>query len=132
MAAILLIDDEPDVLDSVGKVLERAGHEVHTCSDAADGLKIMEKSRVDIVITDLIMPNMNGVEVIKFIRNSYEKTKIIAISGGGNFGSALYQPNAITTTAYLEAAANAGADWVLTKPFNLSDLISAVDAVCEN
>lgn len=129
MASILLIDDEPDIRDSVGKVLGRSGHMVHTSASAEEGLQYLEHNQIDVVIADLIMPGLNGVEAIKRIRTMYAEAKIIAISGGGNFGSAAYQPDAIATTAYLEAAAIAGADIVLTKPFELRDLTSAVDAI---
>lgn len=129
MASILLIDDEPDIRDSVSRVLGRNGHSVHASENAEAGLRYLEENQIDVVIADLIMPGMNGVEAIKKIRELHAEAKVIAISGGGNFGSAAYQPDAIATTAYLEAAADAGADSVLTKPFELQDLLDAVDAV---
>lgn len=129
MASILLIDDEPDIRDSVGKVLGRSGHVVHTSASAEEALEYLEHNQIDVVIADLIMPGMNGVEAIKWIRKMYATAKIIAISGGGNFGSAAYQPDAIATNAYLEAASDAGADFVLTKPFELRDLTNAVDTI---
>tara|TARA_R110000782_G_scaffold62445_1_gene128339 strand:+ start:963 stop:1139 length:177 start_codon:yes stop_codon:yes gene_type:complete len=52
--------------------------------------------------------------------------KIIAISGGGNFGTKAYQPKAINSTAYLQAATKAGADWVITKPFEKSELLDSI------
>jgi CheY-like chemotaxis protein len=66
------------------------------------------------------------VEVITAIRRMRCRTGIIAISGGGNFGPHAYKPEAITTTAYLAAAQQAGADAVLTKPFDKDDLLEAV------
>jgi two-component system cell cycle response regulator CpdR len=127
MADILLIDDEIDILESMTKVLSREGHNIHSVAAAAEGLTYMTEKNLDLVITDLIMAGVNGVDVIKHIREAYPETKVIAISGGGNFGSAAYQPNAITTTAYLEAAADAGADAVLTKPFERSKLVEIVE-----
>ena len=132
MTTILLIDDERDVRDSVCKVLTRAGFTVHAESNAMDGLRYIEKNSVDLIITDLIMAGMNGVEAIQQIRLNDKNIKIIAVSGGGDFGSAAYRPNAIMTSAYLEAAADAGADVVLTKPFERIDLIAAVEVALKS
>jgi CheY-like chemotaxis protein len=75
------------------------------------------------------MPKINGVEAIEVIRQEFPAVRIIAISGGGNFGITAYQPTAITTSAYLAAAERAGAHLVLTKPFESGDLIQAVEQV---
>ena len=132
MTSILLIDDEPDIRDSVGRVLGRDGHSVHASENAEAGLRYLEDNQIDVVIADLIMPGINGVEAIKKIRELYSGVKVIAISGGGNFGSTAYKPNAIATSAYLEAASNAGADFVLTKPFEVQVLLDAIEAVMTN
>lgn len=75
------------------------------------------------------MPKINGLESIDLIRKEFPAVSIIAISGGGDFGITAYQPNAITTTAYLAAAERSGAHLVLTKPFESRDLIDAVEQV---
>ena len=126
MTKILLIDDEEDIRDSVIKTLTRAGYTIDAVSSAEEALTYSEENSVDLVITDLIMSKMNGVELIRKLRKDHPAIKIIAISGGGNFGPLAYQPDAITTTAYLEAAADAGADSVLTKPFQRDELIAQV------
>lgn len=126
MTKILLIDDEPDVRESVAKVLTRAGYEVSTTEDAEQGLLLLEEQDFDLLISDIIMPGIDGVHAIKLIRKSHPDMKILAISGGGNFGLESYKPEAITTTAYLQAAKEAGADWVLTKPFERTDLLGCV------
>jgi hypothetical protein len=69
------------------------------------------------------------VQAIESIRKAFPSVRIIAISGGGNFGVATYQPTAITTTAYLASAELAGAHLALTKPFESRDLIQAVEEV---
>jgi CheY-like chemotaxis protein len=69
------------------------------------------------------------VDLIKELRNAAFTGRIIAISGGGNLASAGYAPGAITTTAYLAAAAKVGADAVLTKPFERQELIGLVDSL---
>ena len=132
MSSILLIDDEEDVRDSVRMVLERSGFEVAAVSSAEEGIAAAESRKFDAVITDIIMPGINGVDAIKKIRKILPQVKILAISGGGNFGASAYKPEAITTTAYLQAAAEAGADGVLTKPFEKKELLESVRILFES
>jgi CheY-like chemotaxis protein len=129
MNSVLVIDDELDVRDAIKRVLERAGYSVRTVDNAADGLVALSAEPADIVITDVIMPKINGVDAIQSIRAQFPSVRIVAISGGGNFGMASYQPSAITTTAYLAAAQKAGAHLTLTKPFESKDLILALEQV---
>ena len=126
MARILLIDDDRDVRDSIAKVLVREGYEVTTAASAKKGLDILAKKQIDVLIADLIMPGTDGVLAIRQVRQSNTDIKILAISGGGNFGPKAYKPEAITTTAYLQAATDAGADRVLTKPFERVDVVESV------
>jgi CheY-like chemotaxis protein len=126
MTTVLLIDDESDVRDSVAKVLSREGFDVATAENVEQGLKLLGKRPFDVLITDVIMPGIDGVQAIRLVREINSDIKVIAISGGGNFGPKSYQPQAITTTAYLQAATEAGADWVLTKPFQKADIVDAV------
>jgi CheY-like chemotaxis protein len=129
MHSILVIDDEPDVRDAVKRVLDRVGYTVRTADSGVGALADLERIRTDVVITDIIMPKVDGVQVIESIRKAFPSVRIIAISGGGNFGITAYQPTAITTTAYLASAEQAGAHLVLTKPFESIDLIQAIDKV---
>jgi CheY-like chemotaxis protein len=78
------------------------------------------------------MPKVHGVELIKTLRERYPRIRIIAISGGGSFGPLGYKPEAISTHAYLAAAREAGAQEILTKPFDLTDLIAAVRRLLPN
>jgi CheY-like chemotaxis protein len=129
MHSILIIDDEPDVRDSMRRVLERAGFAVRTADSVAMALDEMRQLVSDVVITDIIMPKVSGVLAVESIRRDFPGVRIVAISGGGNFGITEYKPNAITTTAYLAAAERAGAHFLLTKPFESQDLIRAVESV---
>jgi CheY-like chemotaxis protein len=129
MQNILVVDDEPDVRDSVKYVLDRAGYSVRTAESAMDALAELARNPTDLVITDIIMPQINGVEAIESIRRAFPSVRIIAISGGGNFGVTEYQPAAITTIAYLASAEKAGAHLVLTKPFETVELIRSVEQV---
>src|SRR5689334_17772053 len=108
MQEILVIDDDEGVREALRRQLERVGYRVRLATDGADGLANMRERAPDVVITDIIMPRLNGVEVIAAIRREFPSVRIIAISGGGNYDPAHFQPNAITTSAYLAAADKAG------------------------
>jgi CheY-like chemotaxis protein len=127
MQRILIVDDERDVRDSVKCVLDDAGYVVLTADNAAEALEQLGRTPMDLVITDIIMPKMNGVQAIQSIRRAFPLVRIVAISGGGNFGVAGYQPTAIATNAYLRSAEEAGAHLVLTKPFEAEDLLEAIE-----
>ena len=129
MPSVLIIDDEAEVSQALRRVLERAGFTVATCLGGNEGLAAFQKDPADLVITDIIMPKVNGIALLQAIRAHRPKTRIIAISGGGNFGPLAYQPEAITTSAYLAAATEAGADAVLTKPFDKEELLAAVQRI---
>jgi CheY-like chemotaxis protein len=129
MHSILVIDDEPDVRDGIQRVLERAGFSVRAVDNATDAMLELKRMQADVVITDIIMPKVNGVDAIERIVREFPMVRIVAISGGGNFDVTGYQPAAITTTAYLAAAKRAGAHCILTKPFESRELIEAVEQV---
>ena len=126
MALILVVDDEVEVAEAIRRVLEKAGFSVAVTNGATEGLQAAEMQRPDIVVTDMIMPKANGLELIKTLRDRHPRVRVIAISGGGSFGLHSYKPDAIKTHAYLAAAREAGADEVLTKPFDMNDLLAVV------
>jgi CheY-like chemotaxis protein len=126
---ILVIDDEPFVLEALKRVLSSSAVAVIGASTADAGLAAMLEAPVDLVIVDVILPGMDGVAAIKLIRRDHPGVRIIAISGGGNFGLNSYLPEAISTSAYLAACKAAGADGVLAKPFETAELRSLIDQV---
>jgi len=126
MGSILIIDDEQDIRDALLMVLESAGHDVRVASNGDEAVELQRSEPADLIITDIIMPGKDGIETIKEIRQEFPGTRIIAISGGGGVQPAEYAPKAIKTTAYLAAAKQAGADMVITKPFERKDLIQSV------
>ncbi|HKF97449.1 MAG TPA: response regulator [Steroidobacteraceae bacterium] len=132
MANILVVDDEIEVGTAIRRVLERAGHVVSVAHNATAGLNVVAQEAPDVVITDIIMPKVHGVELIKILRERFPRIRVIAISGGGSFGPQGYKPDAISTHAYLAAAREAGAAEVLTKPFDLTDLIGAIRRLLPN
>jgi CheY-like chemotaxis protein len=126
---ILVIDDEPFVLEALKRVLASTAVSVIGAVSADAGLSAIAESPVDLVIIDVILPGMDGVAAIKIFRRDYPGVRIIAISGGGNFGLNAYLPDAISTSAYLAACKAAGADGILAKPFETSELRALIDQV---
>jgi CheY-like chemotaxis protein len=126
MASILVVDDEPDVAEAIESVLDHAGFVVVTANSAQQGLAAIEQQNFDVVVTDIIMPKVNGLELIRRLRTGHPRIRVIAISGGGSFGPLSLKPDAISTHAFIAAARDAGAEEVLTKPFDMDDLLAAV------
>jgi CheY-like chemotaxis protein len=127
MSNILIIDDDEDIRDAMQLILEGAGHEVRIASNGNEAIELQRSEPADLIITDIIMPEKDGVNTIKEIRQEFPGIRVIAISGGGGLDLLTYKPEAITTSAYLSAAEKAGADLIFTKPFERKDIIQAVD-----
>ena len=127
MKSVLIVEDEAVIRRVLTRVLERAGFTVRTAENGDEALEQLRAAEVDIVITDIIMPKMHGVDAIKRIVKEFSRVRIIAISGGGNFGITDYKPDAITTSAYLAAARKAGAHALLTKPFQTAEVLHAIN-----
>jgi CheY-like chemotaxis protein len=119
MAKILVLDDEPSILLMMKKMLEKAGHEVDIALNGKEGMVLFEKNRPDLLITDIIMPEKEGLETIFEVRRKHPDLKIIAISGGGRIG-----PN-----GYLPGAKLLGADMVFQKPLVQKDFMDAVSGL---
>ena len=113
---ILVIDDEELVRLTLRQTLEKAGYEVAEAQDGKEGLEIQNEVPVDLVITDIIMPEMDGMEMIHALRQKHPDVKVIAISGGGRAG----------TAGYLNLAKKIGAHHVLPKPFDRQELLQLV------
>jgi CheY-like chemotaxis protein len=126
---ILVIDDERELLTALSGTLRKAGFRVRTATGAQAGLDALEQETVEVLITDIIMPKKSGIEVIDMVRTRYPSIRVIAISGGGNFGPLDYQTDAITTSAYLAASKVHGAHAVVAKPFEAWEIIAAIHQV---
>jgi CheY-like chemotaxis protein len=126
MASILVVDDEPDVAEAIQAVLQHAGFDVVVANSAAEGLAAIEGQEFDVVVTDVIMPKVNGLELIHKLRACHPRIRVIAISGGGSYGPLSLKPDAISTHAFIAAAKDAGAAEILTKPFDMEDLLSTI------
>jgi DNA-binding response OmpR family regulator len=121
MARILIIDDEAMIRDLLVNILEREGYETITATDGIDGIKIYRENPADLVITDLLMPEKDGLETIMELRRDSKDVKIIAMSGGGK----------IDPKTYLQIARTMGAIEIITKPFDLRELLKTVQALLE-
>jgi DNA-binding response OmpR family regulator len=130
MTKALIVDDEPDIREVLTRLLERESLNVRVADSGAEGLRKFREDPADIVITDIIMPDVDGIQFIKSLRSEFPRARIIAISGGGNMGPLGYRPEAITTTAYLVAAEQAGADCIITKPFDREELMGKIRELC--
>lgn len=119
MARILLVDDEEIVLQMFEAVLQLDHHEVTTASDGNAALEAVANGTFDLVVTDIVMPDKEGIETILDMRKLRPTLPIIAMSGGGR-GSA---------ADYLEMAALLGAKRTLSKPFSTQELLDAVSDV---
>ena len=116
---ILVIDDDDLVRETVRSILERAGFRVVEAADGRQDTRLYRSDPVDLVVTDILMPVMEGIETIRELRKISADAKIIAVSGGGRSG----------VTDFLGMAKKLGADRVIAKPFRPADLIDAVRAV---
>jgi DNA-binding NtrC family response regulator len=126
---ILVIDDERELLTALSGTLRKAGFRVRTAAGAQSGLDALEQEAVEVLITDIIMPKKSGIEVIDTVRTLYPSIRVIAISGGGNFGPFEYQTDSITTCAYLAASKLHGAHTVVAKPSEAWEIIAAIHQV---
>src|SRR6266545_2719194 len=83
MPRILVIDDEPLIRSTVVTILTREGFSVEDASDGAAGIAMFRKNPPDVVITDIFMPNRDGIEVVMELKRSHPHAKIITMTGGG-------------------------------------------------
>ena len=118
---VLLVDDDPDILEGLQSHFLSLGANVHTSSNGRDAIQEIERHMgvVDLVITDLIMPDSDGIELIIYLRHHFPETKIVAVSGGGM----------TEAMDYLESAKLLGANRILEKPFRQRELDELVQSI---
>jgi CheY-like chemotaxis protein len=123
MAHILLVEDSPEVSLSVREILASAGHTVEDATSGKEALKKLKVFWFDAIVSDIWMPEMDGIALLKEIRGAGNEIAVVVISGGA--------PNApLTYTAPL--AATFGANAVVYKPFERAELLKAIDNVLSN
>ena len=116
MYKILVIDDNVVVRNTIVQILEAEGYEVVSAEDGRRGLSAFRSEKPDLVITDIIMPDMEGLEIIVTLQKSNPQIRIVAVSGSGR----------LNEVDYLEYAEKLGAYATLTKPFRREELLSIV------
>ena len=116
MTKILVIDDDAMVRTTIEQTLEDAGYEVVTARNGLHGTAAFHRTQPDLVITDIVMPEQEGIQTITEIRAVKPDAKIIAISGGGRIGN----------TDFLKIARHLGAFDAIAKPFDPDDLLTRV------
>lgn len=116
MKKILVIEDNAIVRNTMTRILQTAGYTVITANDGLEGINQFRKEMPDLVISDIIMPQQEGIGTIRQLLAEYPGTKIIAISGGGRIGN----------TDFLQIARKMGAVDALPKPFDPDDLLGRI------
>ena len=119
MARILLIDDDDSARSVLRLILNQFGHLVIEARNGREGIELFMDANADLVITDIVMPEKEGLEVLKEMRKMIPDVKIIAISGGGR----------VNPTDYLRMAKFLGAAKVLAKPISSEALSGAINEV---
>ncbi len=114
MYRILVIDDDETILEFIQIVLEEDKHEVVSTTDSAAGLELLNRKRMDLVITDIFMPEPGGLQVIINIREKFPQTKILAITAGAK------------SLDYISLAKELGADRALQKPLEAGKFLATV------
>lgn len=121
MARVLVVDDESQMREVLGQALTRRGHTVDQAADGRQALQRLAEHQPDLVITDLVMPEMEGIETIQALRRKCPALPIIAISGGGR----------VDPENYLSMAGQIGANRTFAKPFSLEEILTAVRELTE-
>jgi CheY-like chemotaxis protein len=116
---ILVVDDEPQIRDMLHEALVRAGYEVHEASDGKLAIDMLRKQSFDVVISDILMPEKDGLEVIMYLQRESPMTKCIAISSPSN-------------RVFLQSAQLLGATRVVEKPFTVSEMETAVREILQS
>lgn len=116
MARILVVDDESDMRMALGNVLSRGGHQVFEAGDGPTALKFLDSEGADIVLLDMRLPGMDGVQILKKLRETDKETPVVMVTGYGSLESAV-------------EVMQLGASHYLAKPFSNQELVNTVERV---
>jgi len=117
MTRVLVVDDELPILAILRRALERAGYEVECAASGEEGLEAQRRAPADLVITDILLPGMDGFLLIRELRNDQPDLEIIAMSGGGK----------VEAQSYLNSSTLFGAHHTIEKPFDVQAVVRLVD-----
>jgi len=115
--SVLIVDDEEGIRNMLAIALDAAGFHVETATDGADASTVLERSRFDVIVADMLMPERDGLELLAEVKKKHKGTAFVAISGGGQ----------VAGKFYLEMAKRLGASEILAKPFNHIELLRVID-----
>jgi DNA-binding NtrC family response regulator len=113
---ILIVDDEEDLRTLLGHVLTSAGYQIDTAADGETALKLLQKQKFDLALLDIQMPNLNGIQVLKYLHQHLPSTKAIMLTGYADLKHAM-------------EAKEFGARDFIGKPYKLEDILSTVERV---
>jgi CheY-like chemotaxis protein len=114
---LLIAEDDADTRETMRLLLERAGYEVALAENGGRAVQLQRERPADVLITDLFMPETDGLEAIDTFRREFPSVRIVAMSGGGV---------RVKGGVYLSTAGVAGADALLRKPFAIEDLLKTL------
>ncbi len=117
MSEILVVDDDPSILKLLRRILQREGFCVKTTQSGRSALYLMKEKMPDLAVVDMLMPSVNGIDLIMALKKENSRMKIIAISGGDVYDSQVY----------LELAFTLGANRILSKPISSKKLIQTIN-----
>lgn len=123
MTKILIIDDDAMFRAMLNDMLSAKGYQIFEANDGSTGLKLYQENSPDLIITDILMPEQEGLQTIREIRKKSPEVKIIALTGGGTHPDGL---------SYLQMAQDLGANESFPKPFRTSEFIEAIDNLVNN
>ena len=118
MARVLVIDDEAVIRELIVEILSDAGHDVTSAANARDGLDLIASTTLDLVVSDIVMPGLTGIELLGEVRKDHPNLPVLLVTGAG-------------THAMLTQALSAGADGLVMKPFSHQELVDAVTTTLE-
>jgi len=117
MARILIVDDEHAICAILERALVRAGYDVEVAVTGEEGLEAYRRAPTDLVITDILLPEMDGLQLIRELRRDQPDLEIIAMSGGGK----------VEADSYLDSSLLFGAHRTIEKPFDIQGVVHLVD-----
>src|SRR5580700_3896140 len=113
-STILVVDDEPEIRELLGIILSGAGYSVEGAQDGMEASKMMLTKPFDVVVTDMLMPEKDGLEFIAELRKKHPAVRIVAMTGGGHIGR----------DSYLRIARGFGAHVLMEKPFLQAEVLA--------
>ena len=114
--SVLVVDDEESIRTVLGGELQNEGYDVRMAGDGDEAISVLDQATCDLVLLDIKMPKLNGFEVLKYIKEKHEKTKVVMLTGFADLKNAI-------------ESKKLGADDFVSKPYDLVDLLTTIERV---